>query len=107
MRRKHWFMFPAQDLRDLCCQATQNLPLGINNIPLGLQISGLSTICLHFCSLQTFQDIQPVPDTAHAVGPLNQGVFSLHALRYWQTHPASNASALPISEYRPSCVPSR
>src|SRR5579859_3394931 len=34
--------------------------------------------------LQTFQDTQPVPDTAHVVGPLNQGASFLHVVRFLQ-----------------------
>src|SRR6266567_7766435 len=40
-------MLTAQDLSDLRGQTTQNLSLGINNIPLGVQVSGLGAICLH------------------------------------------------------------
>src|SRR5581483_7006883 len=49
MWREGWFMFAAQDLSDLRCQAAEHLPLGIYDIPSGLQIGGPGAICLrHF-----------------------------------------------------------
>src|SRR5579859_3394932 len=50
VRRKGGFVFATQDLRDLRCYATQDLPLCIDDVPLRLQISGLGAICLHHCS---------------------------------------------------------
>src|SRR5215469_10884383 len=54
-------------------------------------------------SLQTFQDTQPVPDTAHAVGPLNQGASSLHVARFQQMLLARDASVPPGATCQPFC----
>src|SRR5947209_15225089 len=48
------FMLATQNLRDLRCHATENLPLCIDDIPLRMQISGLGAICFHHCSLTTY-----------------------------------------------------
>src|SRR5579884_1626003 len=79
MRCERWFMFAAQNLRDLGCQAAKNLSLSINDVPLRFQVSGLGAICLHHVSPLCFSksplDMSPLPGTAHAVGPPNQGAL--------------------------------
>src|SRR6266566_4698736 len=47
MWREGRFVFAAQDLRNLRCQAAQDLSLGVDDVPLWFQVSGLSTIGLH------------------------------------------------------------
>src|SRR5436190_1534054 len=55
--------------------------------------------------LQTFQDTQPVPDTAHVVGPLNQGASFLHVARFQQILRDRDASVLPGATCQPFCEP--
>src|SRR5437870_7851930 len=95
---KCWFMLATQNLRDLRCQATQDLTLCVDNIPFGVQISGFGAICLHhYLILQILQDNQPVPGTAHVVGPLNRGASYPHFAQWRQIRQGSAASALPAT----------
>src|SRR5215472_2765645 len=99
VRRKHGFVLAAQDLRDLRCQASQNLSLSVNDVPLWVQIGGPGAICLlHLFSpneaIPTLGGNSPVPGTAHATEPLNRGASYAPAVQLRQIRRGSDVFGL-------------
>src|SRR5579883_780861 len=85
-----------------CPSASMTYHVGCRSAALALYVFIISLV-----NSKLLQDIQPVPDTAHGVGPLHQGASSALAVQSQQIHPGRDAAAQPAKACQPFYVPAR
>src|SRR6266566_9869024 len=79
-----------------CPSASMTYHVGCRSAALALYVFIISLV-----NSKLLQDIQPVPDTAHGVGPLHQGASSAHVAQSRQIHPDRDAAVRPIKACQP------